>query len=384
MAKRCARCLNDETVAGITFDSGGICNYCHIHDRFDHEYPTGPEGMKRLHQIADRIRKEGHSKKYNVVVGVSGGCDSSYLLYVTKQLGLRPLAVHFDNTWNTPVAKENMRNVLKALDVDLYTYVVDDKEYDDICRSFLESGTPDIDIPNDIALATALYVAAEMHSVGYIFIGHSFRTEGIAPLGWTYMDGKYIESVQRQYGTRPLKTFPNLWLSDFLRWLAIKGIKRIRPLYYTDYIKKDAMELLSNDLGWEWYGGHHLENRFTVFAQTYFLPKRYGIDMRLLGHSALVRSGQMTRKQGLELIRRPQGYDPKLVGMVGKRLGFSAEEFGRIMRQPKKTYRDFRTYKQTFERTRWFWWLMYKFNRVPKSFYIKYTVPDYLASQCTH
>lgn len=377
MPVRCTRCLYDETVPGITFDEQGVCNYCHMHDRLEQEYPTGEEGQKRLQALADKIRYEGRRNKlYDVIVGVSGGCDSSYMLYLAKQLGLRPLAVHFDNTWDSTVAVENIHDVLEKLDVDLYTYVVDNKEYDDIYRSFLKAGLPDVEAPTDIGLAVTLNQAAEKFGIKYIFEGHSFRTEGIAPLGWIYMDGKYIQTVQRQFGTYPLKTYPNMLLPDFLKWTAVLGIKKIRPLYYVDYVKKDAMTLLSRELGWEWYGGHHLENRFTAFWHTYFMPQRYGIDTRLLGHAALVRSGQMTREQGLELISQPQTYDPELVEMVKKRLGFSDEEFDAIMHLPKKTYRDFKTYKQTFERLSWLFWILYKLDRVPKSFYIKYTHPD--------
>ncbi len=377
MTKRCSRCLYDETVAGITFDENGVCNYCHTHDRLDREYPAGQEGERQLRALADKIRQEGRDKKYDVIVGVSGGCDSSYLLHRTVQLGLRPLAVHFDNTWDSMVAVENIHDVLKKLDVDLFTYVVDNKEYDDMYRSFLKAGLADIEAQTDIGLAATLYMACEKYGVSYIFEGHSFRTEGISPLGWLYMDGKYIESVQKQYGTYPLKTFPNLWMKDFLRWTAIRGIKKIRPLYYMDYVKKDAMALLTKELGWEWYGGHHLENRFTAFYHTYFMPQRFGIDGRLLGYAALVRSGQLTREQGLELIKEPPSYDPELVEMVKKRLGFSDEEFDRLMHLPRKTYREFRTYKKTFERTRALWWLLYKLDRVPKSFYLKYTVPNW-------
>jgi N-acetyl sugar amidotransferase len=376
MTKRCSRCLYDETVPRISFDAEGVCNYCHIHDQLNHEYPTGPEGEQKLHTLADQIRKEGRGKQYDVVVGVSGGCDSTYLLYLTKQLGLRPLAAHFDNTWDSTVAVENIHDALKKLNVDLFTYVVDNKEYDDIYRSFLKAGVPDVEAPTDIGLAVTLYLAAEKYGVKYIFEGHSFRTEGVAPLGWIYMDGKYIESVQKQYGTYPLKTYPNLWMFDFLRWTAIRGIKKIRPLYYINYVKKDAMSLITQELGWEWYGGHHLENRFTAFWHTYFMPKRYNIDTRLLGYAALVRSGQMTREQGLELIQQPQPYDAELLEMVKKRLGFSSEEFEQVMNLPRKTYRDFKTYKQAFENLRWLFWALYKLNRVPKSFYMKFTAPD--------
>lgn len=376
MTRYCTRCLYDDTVPHITFDENGVCNYCHTHDRLDKEYPTGEAGWQILENLAEKIKKDGHGKKYDVIVGVSGGCDSSYLLYLAVKLGLRPLAVHFDNTWDSTIAVENIHDVLKKLDVDLFTYVVDNEEYDDIYRSFLKAGVPDVESPTDIGLAAVLYMAAEKYGIKYIFEGHSFRTEGISPLGWIYMDGKYIQTIQKQFGTLPLKTYPNMLLWDMLRWMALRGIQKIRPLYYINYIKSEAMSLLTRELGWEWYGGHHLENRFTAFWHTYFMPVRYNVDQRLLGYSALVRSGQMTRGQGMELMSTPPQYDPELVEMVKKRLGFSDEEFDRLMQLPKKTYRDFKTYKTTFEKLRWLFYILYRLNRVPKSFYMKYCFPD--------
>jgi hypothetical protein len=219
-------------------------------------------------------------------------------------------------------------------------------------------------------------MACEKFGIKYIFEGHSFRTEGVAPLGWIYMDAKYIQSVQKTFGTMPLNTFPNMLMPNFIKWTALLGIQKIRPLYYIDYVKKDAMALLTSELGWEWYGGHHLENRFTAFWHTYYIPKRYGIDTRLLGHAALVRSGQISREQGLDMLSKPQEYDKELVEMVLKRLGFTESEFEQLLNLPKKTYRDFQNYKKTFEYMRPFWWLMYKLNRVPKSFYLKFCFPD--------
>jgi len=381
MTRRCSRCIYDETISNITFDEQGVCNYCHIHDRLNAEYPTGAEGEARLQSLAEQIKRAGRHKKYDVIVGVSGGCDSSYLLYRTVQLGLRPLAVHFDNTWNSTTAVENIHDVLKKLDVDLYTYVVDNKEYDDIYRAFLRAGVPDVEAPTDIGLAAVLNMAAEKYGVQYIFEGHSFRTEGISPLGWIYMDGRYIRSVHRQFGTVPMRTYPNMLLGDFLKWTAVLSLKKIRPLYYMDYVKKDAMTLLTRELGWEWYGGHHLENRFTAFWHTFFMPQRYGIDTRLLGYAALVRSGQITRDQGLELIAQPQTYDPELVEMVIKRLGYTQAELDELMQQPRKTYRDYPSYKKTFEFLRPLFWALYRLNRVPKSFYLKYTFPDPLPGE---
>lgn len=379
--RRCSRCVYDETIPSITFDARGVCGYCHTHDALEAEYPIGEEGQRRLEAMAAEIRQAGRGKRYDVVVGVSGGCDSSFMLYKAKELGLRPLAVHFDNTWDSTIAVQNIQNLLKRLDVDLHTYVVDNEEYDDIYRSFLQAGVADIEAPTDIGLAVTLYKACEEYGVKYMLEGHSFRTEGISPLGWLYMDGKYIESVQATYGTRPLKTFPNLKLFSFLKWAAFSGIKKIRPLYYMDYHKEETKKFLTAELGWEWYGGHHLENRFTAFFHSYFFPHRWGYDGRLLGAAALVRSGQITRDEALAEIAEPQAFDSELIELVKKRLGYRDEEFERLMTLPKRTYREFKTYKKTFERMRPLFYLLYRTNRVPKSFYLKYTSPDPLPAQ---
>ena len=374
--RACARCVYDERVPGITFDATGVCNYCHMHDSLEAQYPVDAEGERALQAIVARIRESGRGKKYDCVVGVSGGCDSSFMLYKMVEYGLRPLAVHFDNTWNSPIATTNIYNVLEKLNVELDTLVVNGKEFDDLSRSFLLAGVKDIDITTDIGLTTTLYRAAERHGVKYIIEGHSFRTEGIAPLGWVYMDGKYIQSVHRQFGTRPMKTFPNLWLTDFLRFAAVRNIRRIRPLYYIDYRKEEAKRFLAEHLNWTWYGGHHLENRWAAFVHTYYWPQRYGIDGRLLGHAALVRSGQLAREEALEMLADPPAILEDVLELVKKRLHLSEAEFEAVMSAPKRTYADYRTYKRTFERLRPLFWLLYKADRVPKSFYMKFTRPD--------
>lgn len=369
----CTRCIYDETVPNIVFDEDGVCSYCHQKDVLEQEYPTGAEGQARLQRLVDEMKAAGRGKKYDAVIGVSGGCDSSFLAHRMHEYGLRLLAVHFDNTWDSTIATENIHNVLEKLGVDLFTLVVDNKEYDDIYRSFLKAGVKDLETPTDIGLATTLYKAAEKFGIKYMIEGHSFRTEGIAPLGWIYMDGKYIESVQKEFGTYPLKTFPNLWLSDFLKWMVFGRIKKIRPLYYLDYDKEAAKRLLAEKYGWQWYGGHHLENRFTAFYHSYFLPRRWNIDFRIAGYAAYCRNGWMTRDQALRMMKEPPHMEEDLVEYVKKRLGYSDREFEELMNLPKRTYRDFKTYKKTFERMRPFFWLMYKMNLVPKSFYMKYT-----------
>lgn len=370
----CTRCIYDESVPNISFDGEGVCSYCRQIDALEAEYPMGREGESRLQKLVDEMKAAGRGKKYDAVIGVSGGCDSSYLVHQMKEVyGLRLLAAHFDNTWNSTIATENIHNVLDKLGVDLFTIVVDNKEYDDIYRSFFKAGVKDLETPTDIGLATTLYKAAEKFGIKYMIEGHSFRTEGVAPLGWIYMDGKYIESVHRQFGRLPMKSFPNLWLRDQLKWMLFGGIKKIRPLYYMDYDKEAAKKLLAEKYGWQWYGGHHLENRFTAFYHSYFLPTRWNIDFRIAGYSAYCRNGWMTREEALGLMKEPPHIEAGLVDFLKKRLGFSEEEFERLMTMPKKTYKDYVTYKKTFEKMRPFFWLMYKMDLIPKSFYMKYT-----------
>lgn len=371
----CSRCIYDETVPNVSFDPhDGVCNYCRQIEGLEAEYPTGKEGKARLEKMVDEMKTAGRGKKYDAIIGVSGGCDSSYLVHQMKEeYGLRLLAAHFDNTWNSTIATENIQNVLEKLNVDLFTVVVDNKEYDDIYRSFLQAGVKDIDIPTDIGLATTLYRAAEKFGIKYMIEGHSFRTEGVAPLGWVYMDGKYIQSVHEKYGNVPMRTFPNLWLKDQLRWMLFGRIKKVRPIYYLDYDKEAAKKLLAERYDWQWYGGHHLENRFTAFVHSYFFPKRWKIDFRIAGYSAYCRNGWMTREEAMDLMNEPPHIEQGLIEFVQKRLGYSDLQFEKIMDLPRRSYRDFHTYKETFERMRPFFWLMYKMDLIPKSFYMKYT-----------
>ena len=311
----CARCVYDENTPGIHFDADGVCNYCALSDQLNREYPAGDEGAVRLRSMAEAIRADGKGKKYDVIVGVSGGCDSSLMLMQAVDLGLRPLAVHFDNTWDSVTAVENIHHVLKALNVELHTLVVDNREYDDIERAFIMSGTPDLDTPTDIGLASTLYLAAVKYGVKHIFEGHSFRTEGVNPLGWQYMDAKYIQSVHRQYGALPMKTFPNMWLTSQIHWRVIRRIRMHRPLYHLDHVKEQSKRMLAERFGWQWYGGHHLENRLTAFTHYYFAPRRLQADYRINGFAALVRAGQMDRADAIDQLSRPQQIDWEIVEM---------------------------------------------------------------------
>ncbi len=372
----CQRCIYDKTVPNIVFDSDGICNYCRQIEGLEYQFPNDNRGEAKLQQLVNDMKAAGKGKKYDALIGVSGGCDSSYLMHLmVNKYGLRLLAVHFDNTWNTQIANENIEIITHKLNIDLFSYSVDAKEYDDILLSFLKSGVRDIECPTDIALATTMNLAAEKHGIKYKIDGHSFRTEGSAPMGWIYMDARYIKSVHDKYGSLPMKTFPNLWLRKQLKWMLFNKIKTIRPLYYLNYDKEAAKELLAKEYGWQWYGGHHLENRTAAFFHSYFFPRRWKNDFRIVGYSAYCRDGRMTREEALELMKEPPHLEGGLLEYYKGRLGLSDDEFEKLMTQPKKYYTDFKNYKKTFERMRPFFYLMAKAGLIPWSFYIKYTLP---------
>lgn len=374
--KICVRCIYDDSVAGISFDENGMCSYCSLVDKLKTDYNTGNDlGRKKFEEIVAEIKRDGKGKKYDVAVGVSGGTDSSYMLHLAVNLGLRPLAVHYDNTWNTSIATENIRKVTSKLGVDLYTHVCDNKESDDIFLSFFKASVPEIDGPTDIALAEVMYRAASKYRIRYIFEGHSFIAEGVSPLSKAYIDGGYISDVHKKFGKLKMKTFPNMGFWKFLYWTVFKKIRKIRPLWYLEYSKEDAMEFLKKEFGWQYYGGHHLENRMTAFHHSYYTPNKFGLDQRNNSLSASVRSGKITREEALEIYARPPHIEDDLVEYFKKRMALSDSEFEEIMNREPKYYTDYYTYKKRFELYRPLFAILAKSNLVPMSFYLKYCFP---------
>jgi N-acetyl sugar amidotransferase len=381
--KICTRCIYDEKVPGISFNQEGVCNYCTQIDEIAKIYKTGtPEGEETLMRIIEEIKKAGKNKKYDCVIGVSGGTDSSFLLAKAVEWGLNPLAVHYDNTWNTAISTENIRKVTSKLKVDLYTLVVDNKEADDLVRSFFLSGSSDLDAPTDLALAETMYRAASQYKIKYLLEGHSFLAEGISPLSNSYVDGRYIELIHRTYGKIKMKTFPNMKFLTFLKWTIFKRIKKIRPLWYINYSKEAARKYLESEFGWQDYGGHHLENRISAFSHSYFLPTRFGIDQRNNSISASVRNGVIKRDEGIfQYYQTKPHLEPELVEYFKKRLQLSEIEFSAAMNAPFKSYKDFKTYKKLFEVFRPIFYSLAKSNLVPMSFYLKYCLPEKSNSQ---
>ena len=200
--KICTRCIYDSRTPNIYFDDQGVCNYCIQVDNLNKLYCPDNDGEVMLKKIIEKIKEEGKNNKYDCIIGLSGGTDSSYLLCKSLEWGLRPLTVHYDNTWNTSIATQNIRKVTEFCDVDLYTYVIDNKEADDIFRAFFLSCVPEFDASTDIAFAQVLRDACAKFNIKYVLEGHSYQAEGLSPQGNNYFDGKYIEDIHKKYVIR--------------------------------------------------------------------------------------------------------------------------------------------------------------------------------------
>lgn len=340
----CSRCVMDETAPDIKFDENGVCQYCHIHDGLMDVYGKGESAHTEFGKIVQKIKQEGKGNEYDCIVGVSGGRDSIYTLYKAVKYGLRPLAVHFDNGWNSDIAVSNIKNATEKLDVDLYTHAADWEEFRDLQKSFLKASVPDAEIPTDYVITSTLLKKASELSVKYILVGCSFKTEGIVPLSWTYMDGKYINNVHQTFGTAKISSFPIMTISDLLYYTLIKRIKFVHVPAYTEYIQSDVDRVLENELGWQYYGGHHHESTFTEFFQSYYLPQKFNIDKRKLEYSALVRTGQMSREDALKALNEPYPYDKEIVEYTVSKLGLTEDEFQQIMTSKPKNFYDYRSY----------------------------------------
>jgi len=372
----CTRCIYDSEISNINFDEDGVCNYCHQIEDLKQQYGTGQkDGELKLEKIIEDIKLSGKGKKYDCVIGVSGGTDSSYLVAKSKEWGLKPLAVHYDNTWNTSIATENIRKITSAFEVDLYTHVVSNREIDDLKRAFLLSGVIEFDTDTDIALVQVMRMAAAKYGIKYIFEGHSFITEGVSPVGSNYFDGGYIKDIHKRYGSRPISSYPNLTFWQFLKWTIIYRQKFIRPLWYIDYDKEKAKIWLSEKSGWQNYEGHHLENRASAYAHKIWIPQRYNLDYRNLTLAASARAERISREEAIKKYSEPIKPDQELIEYVKKRTGFTDDEYEKVMSGPKRTFREFKTYKKRFEILRPLFYVLAKFKLVPMTFYTKYCFP---------
>ncbi|GAB3961718.1 N-acetyl sugar amidotransferase [Spirosoma harenae] len=350
----CTKGVWDDTIPTISFDENGVSNFCKLQEMMMAAYPRGAKGLADWQVLTTAIKETGKHKSYDCVIGVSGGVDSSYLLHLAVQYGLRPLAVNLDNGFNSEIAVQNIYKVTSKLGIDLETYVIDYEEIKDLLIAYMKAGMPWIDTPTDLAIKATMYSVAQAEGIRYILRGNDFRSEGKQPKEWTYADAKQLLFIHKAFGSGiPLKTYPLLTLPKMIYSGVVKGIKDIRPFYYLDYKKQDAKRLLIERYDWRDYGGHHHENLFTKFSIAYWLPKKFGIDKRKINLSAQVLSNAITRDEALNQLKQPFAADNELEqtrAYIQKKLDLSDEVFQEIWSAPIRETFDYPSnYKLTLK-----------------------------------
>ena len=367
----CNNCIMDTSDKEISFDHNGKCNHCrNLELRLNNEIISDEEPRKnKLIQLINKIKKDGEGKEFDCLCGISGGIDSMYVLYMIKKFGLRPLAIHLDNGWNSELAVNNIEKVLKKLDVPLFTYVIDWEEFRDLQLAFIKSSIANIEIPTDHAIGAIMFQMASKNNIRHIITGSNLSSEGIMPSSWMYdpTDLKFIKHINKIFGLRKLNSFPKNSLLNYFYYLFIKKIKWITILNYLNYDKNKAKNLLIEGFGWKDYSGKHYESIFTRFFQAYYLPKKFNIDKRRAHFSSLICSKQMTRDESLELISQPicdqkllkQDYD-----FFIKKFNLSATEFEELMDRPNQTHRNYPSHHYLFENNDLFMKLVKKIVKI--------------------
>ncbi len=376
----CKICVVDDSFPNFKLDKNGICNYCNLHFEMEKDMPNDQRGMEIINKKVKEIKNRNKKNKYDVVVGVSGGRDSTYLLYYAKKiLGLRCLAIHLNDGFGNPVAGKNMENATKILNIDFKVLTTDWKLSKDLKKSFLKACVPDIETPTDIAIASALYVACIEYKVKDIFIGQSFRTEGISPLEWNFLDGAYVKDIQKKYGTEKIPSWkPNKLCFDLdtkklFYYVFIKRIKVFTPFYYFDYNRNEVDKLIYKELSWQNTGAHYYDDLYQTLMFRWYKEK-FGIDRRKFNYSALIRSGQMKKEVALEKLN--QKYIDNLdeiVSLCTKRLGVSIEFFEKLIKNNKQnTFKNFSTSYGVLKYFSQIIKILSKLNIIPGSTYYKY------------
>lgn len=343
----CSKTIIDTSVPGVKFDAKGVSNYCTIFDNLSKAYPRGESGMNEWLQIVEKIKSTSKRRKYNCIIGVSGGTDSSYLMHIAKEYDLNPLVLNLDNGWNSETSYSNILKLTKILDFDLETYVIDYEEIKDLLLCYMKASLPWIDNPTDLAIQSILFKIAKKEQVKYILLGNDFRSEGKQPTEWTYSDNWQLKDLHNKFGKTKLKTYPLLGLLELNFLSFIKGIKMISVYHYISYQKKSAQKFLNEKYDWQYYGEHHHENLFTKFAIAYWLPKKFNIDKRIITYSAQILSGEISRDEALKKIREQPFKEADIkrdIEYVIKKLGLTETEFNEIWNKPNRTFIDYPSY----------------------------------------
>ena len=345
--KICQRCVMDTSDNQIEFNEQDFCNHCETFLReIKTIVPTGIERESQLSDLLNAIKKSGKNKKYDCLIGVSGGVDSSYVAYIVKELGLRPLAVHMDNGWNSEEAVKNIRSLCNNLEIDYESYVLDWEEFKDIQLSVLKSSIPEVEIPTDIAITSILHKVASRNNIKFIIGGGNYATEGILPESWFYnpKDLRLLKSIHSKFGTKKMKTFPTF---DWKAEIYYKFFRRIKIVYLLNLLpfnKAEALEILKEKVGYHEYGGKHHESVYTRFVQSYIQPVKFNLDYRRATFSSQICSGELLREQALkELEDLPYNMIQvnKDKDYASKKFDIPLQEFEKILNAPSKSYKDY-------------------------------------------
>mgnify|MGYP002362972336 FL=1 len=354
----CTNCVMDTSDSKIVFDEKGVCDHCNTYYKdIEPVWNYGKGREKELSSMADKIKASGKSKDFDCILGMSGGIDSSYLLYLAKEkLGLRPLVFHVDAGWNTQLAVNNIERLVDKLNLDLFTEVINWEEMKDLQLAYFKSGVPHIDVPQDHAFFATMYHFASKYKVNYILTGGNYSTECVRnPIEWMYYqsDSVQLKDIHKKFGQIPLADYlvtNILWHKVYLPY--VKKIKVLRPLDYMQYNKQEAMDLLQNQFGWQPYPQKHFESRFTRFYESYWLPERFGYDTRRVQFSSLILTGQMSREDALNQLKLP-AYDSEEIKhefeFVANKLGISKEELQTYFNMPKKTHLDYKSQENIYK-----------------------------------
>lgn len=364
----------DQTTKEIWFDNDGVCSYCYKHEALDRAFPQNNSHLN----IIEKIKKDGINKKYDCVVGLSGGRDSSYTVHLLKKYGLRALVVHFNDGFGNPLAGENIKKIIAKTKFELRSITSDWRESKDIKISCLKASVPDIEIGTDLGIAASLYGTASKENIKYIITGTSFRTEGIAPLDWNYLDGKYLKSIQKIYGSVKLRKWKhddagfNLDMKEMIYYSLYKRIQMVPILYYENYIRKDAEEIIKELYGWKNPGAHYFDDLYQSLI-FYVLRVKFNIDFRKFNYSALIRSNQMSRDEALSRIKKIYEIeDEKIINLCIKRLGLKRNEFDEILKKPIKSFRDYKTNYRFVKMSKLIILILSKLNILHPSTYYKF------------
>lgn len=353
----CTVCVMDTSDSRITFNDKGQCSNCQSFlEIVKPNWDLDVKNDEKFHQLIESIKEKGKNSKYDCVIGLSGGLDSSYLLHVAvKNYGLRPLVFHVDGGWNTEAAVRNINSLVSGLNLELITDVINWKEMRSLQLAFFRSGVPHIDLPQDHAFIASLYKFALQNNVKYILNGSNYSTEGIRnPVNWGWFgtDLKQIDDIHTRFGELKLKKYPLSGILNHKFYLRyIKGIKVATPLNFVHYTKKEAEKVLLDEYGWIPYPQKHFESRFTKFYEGHWMPTRFGFDTRKPQFSSLIVTGQMTREEAIDRLSNiayPLEEVEKDYDYIASKLRITVEELKQYHAMPIKSFKDYKNQKFLF------------------------------------